>query len=83
MINVLSGSEVIAINSLFCWDISLAGCMGDTQFHFRIRCSPRSCQRSQLVTRFEDEVPLAYRVCSYFTQTSIHCYRYLVVRHVL
>ena len=36
--------------------------MGDTQFHFRIRCSPRSCQKSHLVKRYEDEVPLAYRV---------------------
>ncbi|XP_020600799.1 protein DENND6A-like [Orbicella faveolata] len=35
--------------------------MGDTQFHFRIRCSPRSCQKSHLVKRYEDEVPLAYR----------------------
>lgn len=39
-----------------------SGCMGDTQFHFRIRCSPRSCQKSHLVKRYEDEVPLAYRV---------------------
>lgn len=40
---------------------SNSGCMGDTQFHFRIRCSPGSCQKSQLVQRYEDEIPLAYR----------------------
>ncbi|XP_067025199.1 protein DENND6A-like [Acropora muricata] len=40
---------------------SNSGCMGDTQFHFRIRCSPRSCQKSQFIRRCEDEVPVAYR----------------------
>ena len=37
--------------------------MGDTQFHFRIRCSPRSCRKSRLVSQYENEVPLSYRVC--------------------
>ena len=37
--------------------------MGDTQFHFRIRCSPRSCHKSRLVSQYENEVPLSYRVC--------------------
>ena len=42
--------------------VCFTGCMGDTQFHFRIRCSPHSCHKSHLVRRYEDEVPLAYRV---------------------
>ena len=37
--------------------------MGDTQFHFRIRCSPRSCHKSRLCSQYENEVPLSYRVC--------------------
>ncbi|CAH3025106.1 unnamed protein product [Porites evermanni] len=40
---------------------SNSGCMGDTQFHFRIRCSPRSCHKSRLVSQYENEVPLSYR----------------------
>ncbi|XP_073228779.1 protein DENND6A-like isoform X2 [Porites lutea] len=40
---------------------SNSGCMGDTQFHFRIRCSPRSCRKSRLVSQYENEVPLSYR----------------------
>ena len=36
--------------------------MGDTQFHFRIRCSPRSCHRNRQGNYYEAGVPLGYRV---------------------
>ncbi|RMX40713.1 hypothetical protein pdam_00024667, partial [Pocillopora damicornis] len=62
---------------------SNSGCMGDTQFHFRIRCSPRSCQQSQLVTRFEDEVPLAYRACALIVYRPIGLWDYESMGHIV
>ncbi|XP_048580256.1 protein DENND6A [Nematostella vectensis] len=40
---------------------SNSGCMGDTTFHFRIRCSPRSSGKSPSCEMREAEVPLGFR----------------------
>ncbi|KAK3755016.1 hypothetical protein QZH41_011061, partial [Actinostola sp. cb2023] len=40
---------------------SNSGCMGDTEFHFRIRCSPQASSKIFSYRRHELEVPLGFR----------------------
>lgn len=38
------------------------GCMGDTEFHFRIRCSPQTAGSTAACRKLELEVPQGFRV---------------------
>jgi hypothetical protein len=42
--------------------------MGDTEFHFRIRCSPQTSGKRGTYREVESEIPLGFRVSELWGQ---------------